>query len=199
MKDIFRKSGHPERMRLLQEAFDSKKANYGKDLDWTGYTVHDCANILIRYLSQLPDSVIPRAAYEEFREPLRTNAKSMAGTFHLDAGRDQATIKTYQTLVRDLPPLNRMLLLYIFDLLAVFASKSKINYMNSASLAVIFQAAILSPPLPSLLDNHAQDALIFLIENQDHFLIDTEGLVKTKGLQTADDFKASGPSKQRFQ
>ncbi|KAI9713740.1 MAG: hypothetical protein M1812_006578 [Candelaria pacifica] len=182
-KDIFRRSGNPERMWLLQKSFDSPKEKYGpygKGLDWTGYTVHDCSSILLRYLNQLPDPLVPRESYENFREPLRKNAKSVAGTFKVEAEQHPATINAYQKLIRDLPPLNRQLLLYILDALAVFASKSELNSMTSASLAVIFQAGILSPPLEDVLDNQAQDVLIFLIENQDHFLMDIEGLMSVE-------------------
>ena len=90
----------------------------------------------------------------------------------------QAAIKTYQRLITEIPPLNRQLLLYILDLLAVFASKSDINQMTAPNLAIIFQPGLLSHP------NHAikpqeyrlsQDILIFLIDNQDNFLVGMQG------------------------
>lgn len=89
-----------------------------------------------------------------------------------------AAILRYQQLITELPPLNRQLLLYILDLLAVFAAKSDQNRMTSQNLAAIFQPGMLSHP------NHAmapeeyrlnQCVIIFLIENQDHFLIGMQG------------------------
>ena len=44
-----------------------------------------------------------------------------------------------------LPYESGMLLFYLLDLLAIFASKSKINKMTPQRLAAIFQPAILSP------------------------------------------------------
>jgi hypothetical protein len=51
----------------LQEVFDSPE-RYGKGLDWSGYTVHDAANVLRRYLNQLPEPIVPLEFYERFRE-----------------------------------------------------------------------------------------------------------------------------------
>ena len=52
---IFRVSGSSRRITQLQTLFD-KPPRYGKDLDWTGYTVHDAASVLRRYLNMLPVS-----------------------------------------------------------------------------------------------------------------------------------------------
>jgi hypothetical protein len=87
-------------------------------------------------------------------------------------------IKTYQQLITQLPPLNRQLLLYILDLLAVFASKADLNKMTTANLAAIFQPGILSHPAHDMAPPEyrlSQDVLIFLIENQDNFLIGMQG------------------------
>jgi GTPase-activating protein SAC7 len=87
-------------------------------------------------------------------------------------------IRTYQQLITQLPPLNRQLLLYILDLLAVFASKSDLNKMTTPNLAAIFQPGILSHPSHDMAPSEyrlSQDVLIFLIENQDHFLIGMQG------------------------
>ena len=40
---------------------------YGKNLDWkkTTYTTHDVATILRRYLTQMPEPIIPHELYHE--------------------------------------------------------------------------------------------------------------------------------------
>ncbi|EFR01945.1 rho-GTPase-activating protein 5 [Nannizzia gypsea CBS 118893] len=70
VEGIFRLSGSAKRIKDLQEIFNSPD-RFGKGLDWTGYTVHDAANILRRYLNQLPEPIVPLDFYERFREPLR--------------------------------------------------------------------------------------------------------------------------------
>lgn len=181
VEGIFRLNGSAKRIKDLQEIFDSPE-RYGKGLDWTGYTVHDAANVLRRYLNLLPEPIVPLEFYERFREPLRkfqlqteekgTSQQDSEATEHAKA------VAAYQQLIRELPPLNKQLLLYILDLLAVFASKSDQNRMNSANLSAIFQPGLLSHPQHDMSPDEyklSQDVLIFLIENQDHFLVGMNG------------------------
>lgn len=182
VEGIFRLSGSARRIKELQEIFDSPE-RYGKGLDWGGYTVHDAANILRRYLNQLPEPIVPLDFYESFREPLRNHQAQAVGstdTKEPDTGDFdyEKAVATYQQLIRELPPLNKQLLLYILDLLAVFASKSEKNRMTSANLSAIFQPGLLSHPSHDMAPNEyklSQDVLIFLIENQDHFLFGMNG------------------------
>ncbi|KAE8150795.1 hypothetical protein BDV25DRAFT_153760 [Aspergillus avenaceus] len=180
VEGIFRLNGSAKRIKDLQEIFDSPE-RYGKGLDWTGYTVHDAANVLRRYLNQLPEPIVPLEFYERFREPLRIYQKQVLNGGPVTEGEtfDHAkAVAAYQQLIRELPPLNKQLLLYILDLLAVFASKSDQNRMTSANLSAIFQPGLLSHPQHDMSPDEyklSQDVLIFLIENQDHFLFGMNG------------------------
>lgn len=163
-------------------AFDSPP-RYGKGLDWTGYTVHDAANILRRYLNMLPQPIVPHEKYEQFRDPLRSHQAQAVGDMEAQAQSvgdfdPDAAIGAYQKLITELPPLNRQLLLYILDLLAVFAAKSELNRMTSPNLAAIFQPGMLSHPGHDMIPAEyrlSQDVIIFLIVNQDHFLVGMRG------------------------
>ncbi|KAJ5339915.1 GPI biosynthesis protein Pig-F [Penicillium brevicompactum] len=180
VEGIFRLNGSAKRIKDLQEVFDSPE-RYGKGLDWTGYTVHDAANVLRRYLNQLPEPIVPLEFYERFRDPLRIYQQQIKeGKEPSDADKfDHAkAVDTYQRLIIELPPLNKQLLLYILDLLAVFASKSDQNRMPSNNLSAIFQPGMLSHPNHDMSPDEyklSQDVLIFLIENQDHFLFGMSG------------------------
>ncbi len=185
VEGIFRLNGAAKRIKDLQTLFDTPD-RYGKGLDWTGYTVHDAANILRRYLNQLPQPIVPLEFYERFRDPLRSHqAQAVGDTDAQNHGTPQAgnfdhaaAISTYQRLITEIPPLNRQLLLYILDLLAVFASKQEQNRMDSANLAAIFQPGMLSHPSHDMSPMEyrlSQDVIIFLIENQDNFLIGMNG------------------------
>ncbi|KKK25183.1 hypothetical protein P175DRAFT_0502072 [Aspergillus ochraceoroseus IBT 24754] len=180
VEGIFRLNGSAKRIKDLQEIFDSPE-RYGKGLDWTGYTVHDAANVLRRYLNQLPEPIVPLEFYEPFREPLRkfrSRAQENGPSSESEANEHAKAVAAYQQLIRELPALNKQLLLYILDLLAVFASKSDQNRMNSANLSAIFQPGLLSHPQHDMSPDDyklSQDVLIFLIENQDHFLVGMNG------------------------
>ena len=174
-------SGSEKRIKDLKTIFDTPD-RYGKGLDWAGFTVHDAANVLRRYLNLLPEPIVPLDLYDRFREPLRGHTKQAVGDNEGPQSEEQfdpdKAIVTYQRLITELPPLNRQLLLYILDLLAVFASKADENRMNSQNLAAIFQPGMLSHPqhdMAPLEYRLSQDVLIFLIENQDHFLIGMRG------------------------
>ena len=144
--------------------------------------MHDAANVLRRYLNNLPEPIVPLDLYDRFREPLAGHTKEAVGDEEGPQLQDDfdvnRAIAIYQQLITELPPLNRQLLLYLLDLLAVFASKSDENRMPSANLAAIFQPGILSHPQHDMQPDQyrlSQDVLIFLIENQDHFLIGMRG------------------------
>ncbi|KAK2753471.1 hypothetical protein FQN54_007861 [Arachnomyces sp. PD_36] len=182
VEGIFRLNGSAKRIKDLQEVFNSPD-RYGKGLDWTGYTVHDAANILRRYLNQLPEPIVPLDFYDRFRDPLRGHHAKTEGDSEAQPSEPadfdhKNAVATYQKLIKDLPSLNRQLLLYILDLLAVFSSKSEQNRMTSANLAAIFQPGLLSHPSHDMAPEEyrlSQDVLIFLIENQDNFLFGMTG------------------------
>lgn len=162
VEGVFRIAGSQKRMRELQEVFDTPP-KYGKHLTWERYSVHDGASVLRRYLNQMPEPIVPLHLYNEFRNVMIRQPVDL-----------DAAIKTYRLLVTAMPPANRYLLLYVLDLLAVFARNSDANRMPASNLAVIFQPGIFSHP------SHLQDAnehkvavevLQFLIENQDHFVL----------------------------
>jgi len=161
----FRVNGSARRMRELQAAFEAPP-RYGKSLDWSKetYTTHDVASVFRRYLTQMPEPVIPHDMYHNFRNTL---AKS-------NYDQDEI-IATYKRLIREMPQPNQYLLLYVLDLLSVFARKSDKNLMTPTNLAVIFRPGLISHPTHEMLPSeHAlsQQVLEFLIAQQDWFMLD---------------------------
>jgi hypothetical protein len=67
---IFRVSGSARRTRMLQSIFDTPET-YGSQLNWRGYTVHDAANIMKRFLNFLPEPVITLEYYRLFKDTAR--------------------------------------------------------------------------------------------------------------------------------
>ncbi|CAG8625455.1 5431_t:CDS:2 [Acaulospora morrowiae] len=163
---IFRLNGSAKRIKELQTIFDSPPT-YGKTLTWTGYSVHDAANVLRRYLNHLPNPVIPLNWYDAFRE------------VHITYKDSHSRVEHYIKLIQKLPKENQQLLLYILDLLAVFSSKSTQNLMPSKNLASIFQPGILSHPAHDMAPEQyklSQEVLEFLIDYQNYFLPGGEAL-----------------------
>ncbi|ORY84622.1 Rho GTPase activation protein [Leucosporidium creatinivorum] len=128
---IFRVSGSNKRINQLQTVFD-EPPRYGKDLDWTGYSVHDAASVLRRYLNQMPEPVIPADLYLDFTAVLQRNLP------------EAEAIAAYQHLITLLPPSSRYLLLYLLDFLSVFVRSASANLMTASNLAVVFQPGLVS-------------------------------------------------------
>ncbi|GAA5933017.1 hypothetical protein JCM3775_005290 [Rhodotorula graminis] len=202
---IFRVSGSNKRINQLQAVFDAPP-KYGKDFDWTGYSVHDAASVLRRYLNALPEPVIPAGLYLDFTAVLQKQQPTAA------------SIAEYRHLISLLPPASRYLLLYLLDFLSVFARCSDQNKMTASNLAVVFQPGLVSSrgggqnallgfpgfdgrPTPATsagasLDaqeqagQHSRDMLVlsFLLEHQTSFMLDLEAPVdaerqKRKGVE----------------
>ncbi|GEQ66439.1 hypothetical protein JCM33374_g102 [Metschnikowia sp. JCM 33374] len=74
VEGIFRVGGSSKRIKELQIVFNSAP-EFGKKLNWDGFTVHDAASVFRRYLNALPEPLIPLDLYEEFRDPLRSRPR----------------------------------------------------------------------------------------------------------------------------
>jgi hypothetical protein len=159
------------RIHELQERFDSPD-DYARSLDWTLYTVYDAADVLRRYLVQLPEPVVPVSFYPAFLEPiLQYQQEASKGT----AFRDKGTAAAYRKLAGELPTENQHLFVYLLDLLAFFASNSEDTRLRSDSLATIFQPELLSPVLGQMsLSAYmpCQAVLEYLINMGDSFAVD---------------------------
>ncbi|SCU79949.1 LADA_0B04192g1_1 [Lachancea dasiensis] len=175
---IFRIAGNNKRVKELQYIF-STPPNYGTKLsDWDGFTVHDAASVLRRYLNNLEEPLVPLGIYENFRKPLQKRPRILK---HLSKGlakeseddetdlqadsgekekrklkavrhkkkltRDiKASLKEYEALFWELSLDSRQLLIYLLDLLSLFAQQSDVNLMTARNLAAVFQPSIMSHP-----------------------------------------------------
>jgi hypothetical protein len=170
--DIFAQSGSAVHVHELEVIFDSPDS-YGKRHDWAGYSVHDAATCLLRYLKRLPEPVIPLQDYNKFTsidiEAIVAEGESAIGE----------AIRQFQQYITELPPLSRQLLLYLLEICAVFAYESDVNKMTSPRIIAAFQPSLLArdPSIGMSADDHRRAALtlVFMIENQDHFLIGMRG------------------------
>ncbi|GMM58751.1 GTPase-activating protein [Maudiozyma humilis] len=68
---IFRIAGNGKRVKELQFIFSSPPSYGAKFTDWDGYSIHDVASLLRRYLNNLDEPLIPLEFYESFRKPIQ--------------------------------------------------------------------------------------------------------------------------------
>ncbi|KAK9476250.1 Rho GTPase activation protein [Lipomyces japonicus] len=172
IQGIFRLSGSAKRIRELQRIF-STGPEFGKQINWSSFTVHDVASVFRRYLNNLPEPIIPLENYDEFRAPFMakhepSGARTPGGTFL----KKKEVVLLLQSLIDKIPAANRQLLLYVLDLLDSFAKHSKKTLMPSSNLAAVFQPCILSHPNHNMAPDQyeiSQEAIVFMIEQRKHF------------------------------
>ncbi|KAI9491634.1 Rho GTPase activation protein [Zychaea mexicana] len=162
-KGIFRLCGNAKRIGLLQTIFDTPDEEYGAKLEWRGYTTYDAASILRRFLNYLPEPVITHEYYKAFRDMSDARFES-----------EEDKVASFQKLIERLPMPNQYLLLYLLDLLGVYALHSATTLMDVPSLAVIFTPGILCHPDDKLNPasyKASQRVIQFLVEHQSQFLM----------------------------
>ncbi|KAI3626663.1 SAC7 [Malassezia furfur] len=166
VEGVFRINGSEKRMKELRTQFDTPP-EYGKDIDWDGYNVHDAATILRRFLNLMPEPVIPADRFVEFREVLAKPAVD-----------EEEAIGAYRKLITSCPPATQYLLLYLLDLLAVFERNAEVNKMTANNLAILFQPGMLMHPSVRTKEDHqaAVRVVEFLITHQDRFVLDVSDL-----------------------
>ncbi|KAF7724350.1 hypothetical protein EC973_001138 [Apophysomyces ossiformis] len=157
---LFRLCGNCKRVRLLQTIFDTPDT-YGSQLDWRGYSVHDAASVMRRFLNHLPQPVITHEYYQAFKDTMKTPFPNL-----------ETKIQAYQKLIDGLPAAHQYLLLYLLDMLAFFASVSHKTRMELRCLAAIFTPGMLYHPKderdPKSYDE-SKRVLEFLIQHQEKF------------------------------
>ncbi|KAI8974413.1 Rho GTPase activation protein, partial [Pilobolus umbonatus] len=160
VEGVFRKSGNARRLGELQHSFNSSP-DYGKGLSWEGYTVHDAANILRRYLCYLPEPVIVNHLYDPFRNIIASDSLSTVDK-----------TKAIQALINQLPLDNQYLLFYLLDLISLFSKYSEYTKMTSLSLASVFTPGLILNTEHVMNPTHyklSQQVIYFLIEHQHQF------------------------------
>lgn len=175
VKGVFRLSGSESRIRELYEIFDCPP--YGRGFNLTGYDCYEVAHLLRRYLLQLPESVIPHRSYKKFCKPFCNHGATSRWIWCLPAGQfdNERAIRVYQKLIGQLDRWSRALVLYLLDLLAVFASKASENRMTAPNLSKILQPCFISHPRYRMNTRKWEvnrQVMTFLIENQEHFRIE---------------------------
>ncbi|KAJ2820826.1 GTPase activating protein (GAP) for Rho1p, partial [Coemansia furcata] len=109
---------------------------YGRQVEWSRYTLHDAATLLRRYLISLPESVISAAHYNAFLDKL---AESLS---------DSEKAHDYSLLIGQMMPESRHTLLYMLELLSLFARPDNCarTLMNASNLAAVLQPCLLVHP-----------------------------------------------------
>ncbi|KAL7331249.1 GTPase activating protein (GAP) for Rho1p [Mucor circinelloides] len=158
---VFRMSGSAKRIGQLQQIFNTAP-DYGRQLDWKGFSVHDAANVLRRFLNYLPEPVIVHQLYQPFRDVVTSTTPST----------EDEKVVQFQNLIEQLPEHHQYLLFYLLDLLSLFSQNVQITKMDTFNLASVFTPGILLNPEHALNPTQyktSQKVVQFLVEHQHCF------------------------------
>lgn len=135
VQGIFRINGSVKRVQKLQFEFNERPL-YGREVDWNGYTLHDTATILRRYLITLPESVISANYYQSFLDKLAEPIP------------DDVKARDFGAMISAFSTESQNTLLYMLDLLSLFAQpeNSSRTLMNASNLAAVLQPCLLVHP-----------------------------------------------------
>ena len=175
VENLFCISGSPLRLQNLQDSFN-RSPRFGADLDWSGYTVHDAASILLRFLNRLPEPVIPLEKYEAFQNPLKQDFLDWKRTTNPPEGlawppKETSITREYRRQIYSLPGASRNVLSYLLDVFAIIDFHSETNEMTSWRLAKLFQPMVLSPGEHSIEESISLELSQYVL----NFLIKTIG------------------------
>ncbi|KAK0182955.1 hypothetical protein PV327_001035 [Microctonus hyperodae] len=132
---IFRRTG---KLTRQQELKSSLYQGLPLNLDDGTYSVHDCASVLKCFLAELPEPLLTELHYPshcQIAELCYSNSEA----------NDSRLIRSVQLLLLLLPPVNRILLKYLLNLLNKTATFESNNKMNCDTLATLFTPHLMCP------------------------------------------------------
>ncbi|KAK3495757.1 hypothetical protein B0T13DRAFT_473250 [Neurospora crassa] len=85
---IFAREGDPNRLQRLKTIFSSPENGYGKFMDWNQFTVYEAADLILLFLSELPQPLVPESVAKRWISMSRQATMSGSSATRLDKGID---------------------------------------------------------------------------------------------------------------
>lgn len=162
--EIFAEPGDGYRVQKLKEAF-SKAPGYGEDINWDNYGVHDAADIILLFLSQLPKPLIPENVAKKW---IALSKQATVSGSH--ANRLDQCIDFWEESLGGLRGPARSLFKLLLNLWSSIADSAEKNDMTAERLAHV----ILKPLMHTSSEKYSTDfmlALAFLIRKRSEYTI----------------------------
>ncbi|KAH7627500.1 putative RhoGAP group protein [Sordaria sp. MPI-SDFR-AT-0083] len=127
---IFAQEGDPYRLQRLKAIFSSPETGYGKFLDWNQFTVYEAADMILLYLSSLPQPLIPESVAKRWIAMSRQATMSGSSAIRLDKG-----IDFWEEALQGIKGPNRSLFKLLLNLWGDVADSVEWNEMTAERLA----------------------------------------------------------------
>lgn len=127
---VFGQDADPQCLDELKEIFASASTNFGKDLDWQRYTVFEAADLILLFLSELPQPLVPESVGKRWITLSRQATISGSLAMRLDQG-----IDFWEEALLGLRGPARSLFKLLLDLWGDIADAAESNEMTAERLA----------------------------------------------------------------
>lgn len=125
---IFAQEGDLYRLQRLKTIFSSPKTGYGKVMDWNQFTVYEAADLILLFLSELPQPLVPESVAKRWISMSRQ--ATMSGSSRLDKG-----IDFWEEALQGIKGPNRSLFKLLLNLWGDVADNVDWNEMPAERLA----------------------------------------------------------------
>ncbi|KAK3328761.1 putative RhoGAP group protein [Apodospora peruviana] len=167
---IFGQDGDHILLANLKDIFSSFDTGYGKILDWNCFTVHEAADLILLFLSELPTPLVPEVVAKRWVSLSRqaTVAGSMA--LRLDQG-----IDFWEEAFSGIHGPSRALLRLLLNLWGDIADLAEVNDMTAERLAGRIMRPIMHLPAARY-DTDLMLGLAFMIRKRSEYRVKARGV-----------------------
>ncbi|KAK4150475.1 hypothetical protein C8A00DRAFT_46135 [Chaetomidium leptoderma] len=124
---LFGDDGDESRVAQLKEVFGSLETNYGKELDWSLFTVHDAADLVLLFLSELSKPIIPESVGKRW---IALSRQAIIG-----GGRPEQGLDFWEEALMGIRGPGRPLFKLLLNLWGDIADAAEVNKMTAEHLA----------------------------------------------------------------
>ncbi|SPQ17582.1 abc30e38-5736-4010-85ef-a26d7f7cfb8f [Thermothielavioides terrestris] len=166
---IFGLDGDQVRVAQLIEVFSSAETGYGKELDWSHFTVYDAADVILLFLSELPKPLIPEPVGKRW---IALSRQATAGLARLDQGLD-----FWEEALTGMHGPGRALFKLLLNLWGDIADAADANEMTAERLA----GRLIRPLMHALAAHDHLDfmlGLAFLIRKRSEYNLAARGVMR---------------------
>lgn len=153
----------------LKEVFSSVDTGYGKILDWDHFTVHEATNLILLFLAELPEPLVPPAAARRWVSLSRQATISGSMALRLDQG-----IDFWEEAFLGIHDPSRALLRLLLNMWGVVADMSEFNDMTAERLAGRVIRPLMHLPAARF-DTDLMLGLAFMIRKRSEYQVKATG------------------------
>ncbi|KAL2159384.1 hypothetical protein VTH06DRAFT_2388 [Thermothelomyces fergusii] len=159
----------PGRLAELKAIFGAPETGYGKELDWSRFTVHEAAALILVFLSELPRPLVPESVAKRW---VALSRQAAVGSVRLDQGLD-----FWEEALLGVQGHARSLFKLLLNLWGDLADAAPVNEMTAERLA----ARVIRPLMHEIPARHHTDfmlGLAFVIRKRSEYSLAANGVAR---------------------